>query len=69
MPEAVDPMASVGYLIAAGAATVVGIGGYALLLWRWIREARVRRARLQAPAAPGPAPVGPQPRAEASRLS
>jgi hypothetical protein len=43
-------MGSIGYLIAAGAATVIGLVGYVYLLAQWTREARARNARLKAEA-------------------
>ncbi len=46
MPSA-DPMGSVGYLIAAAAVTLLAIAGYALMLSRWINDARARNARLR----------------------
>jgi hypothetical protein len=48
MPNAAaDPMASIGYLIAAGAAAVIGLVGYAFMLIQWTREARARNDRLK----------------------
>ncbi len=48
MPSAAaDPTASIGYLIAAGAATVIGLVGYVLMLIQWTREARARNASLR----------------------
>jgi hypothetical protein len=40
-------MTSVGYLVAASAATVIGLVGYVYMLVQWTREARVRNARLK----------------------
>jgi hypothetical protein len=48
MPSAAaDPMASIGYLVAASAATVIGLVGYVYMLLQWTREARARNARLK----------------------
>jgi len=47
MPEVSDPMASIGYLIAAGAATVIGLVGYCLMLVQWSHEADARTERLR----------------------
>jgi hypothetical protein len=46
MPEITDPMVSIGYLLAAGAITVLGLGGYTLMLRQWLNEAHARNARL-----------------------
>ncbi len=43
-----DPLASVGYLVAAGAVTAVAVGGYAVALVRWLRSAQARNAQLRA---------------------
>jgi hypothetical protein len=49
MPNAAaDPMASIGYLVAAGTATAIGLIGYVYMLIQWTREARARNARLKA---------------------
>jgi len=48
MPSAsVDSMASVGYLIAAVAATVVGLVGYGISIARRLQEARAERRALE----------------------
>jgi hypothetical protein len=48
MPDAADPMASLGYLVAAVAVTVAGLGGYALSLAQRLRGARARYRELRA---------------------
>jgi len=45
-PPSADPMASVGYLIAAVAVTVAGLVGYGVTLARRIEEARAERRDL-----------------------
>jgi hypothetical protein len=52
MPEAADPMASIGYLVAAGAAALIGLIGYCVMLVQWTREANGRNARLRSEQAP-----------------
>jgi hypothetical protein len=47
MPETADAFASVGYLIAAAAITVVGLAGYSALLAQRLRQARTRSAQLR----------------------
>ncbi len=42
-----DPMASVGYLIAAMTVTVVGLVGYGVMLARRLEEARAERTSLR----------------------
>ena len=47
MPEAGGASASVGYLLAAAAITVVGRVGYAALLAQRLSKARARNAELR----------------------
>jgi hypothetical protein len=48
MPEAADAFASIGYLISAGAITVVGLVGYSAFLAQRLHQARARNAQLRA---------------------
>ena len=48
MPEAGDAFASVGYLIAAAAVTVVVLVGYSVLLAQRLKSARARSRDLRA---------------------
>lgn len=48
MPEAGDPLVSVGYLLAAAAATALGLIGYAVVVARRLARARSRNATLRA---------------------
>ncbi len=43
-----DPYASVGYLVAAGAITVIALGGYTVLLAQRLASARARNKQLRA---------------------
>jgi hypothetical protein len=45
-PGAEDPLASIGYLVAAAAITVVGLVGYAVSLARRLQDARAQRRGL-----------------------
>ncbi|MEA2641242.1 MAG: hypothetical protein QOF51_2636 [Chloroflexota bacterium] len=47
MPELADPMQSVGYLIAAGAITLVTLAGYVAATVRRLAETRARNAELR----------------------
>ena len=46
MPEAVDPMVSVGYLVAAAVAALGGIAVYSISLAQRLAAARARHAEL-----------------------
>jgi CcmD family protein len=46
MPEASDAFASIGYLVAAAAVTIVGLAGYAVFLAQRLRQARARNTLL-----------------------
>lgn len=46
MPEASDPFMSVGYLVAAVLATVVGLTGYGIMLGRRLASARIHNREL-----------------------
>ncbi|MPZ14719.1 MAG: hypothetical protein GEU73_09915 [Chloroflexi bacterium] len=46
-PDASDPFVSVGFLIAAGATTVIGLVGYTVMLVERLASARARREELQ----------------------
>ncbi len=46
-PPSTDPMASVGYLIAAVVTTVIGLTGYGILLAKRLQEAREERRALK----------------------
>ncbi|MBM2813029.1 MAG: hypothetical protein HW416_3788 [Chloroflexi bacterium] len=48
MPETSDPMASVGYLVAAAAITSIGLAGYTLALIRRLSTERRTHADLTA---------------------
>jgi hypothetical protein len=47
MPDANDPLASVGYLIAAAGATLIVLLGYGLLLASRLAAARARNRELR----------------------
>jgi hypothetical protein len=47
LPANTDPMASVGYLVAAAAITIAGLIGYGVVLARRLQEAREERRELQ----------------------
>lgn len=53
MPEAVDPLASVGFLIAAAGVTIAGLGGYAIALARRLASSRARNRQLRSGAQDG----------------
>jgi len=48
MPEAGDLYASVGYLVAAAAITVIALGGYTALLAQRLAGGRARNRQLRA---------------------
>lgn len=53
MPEAGDPLVSVGYLLAAAAVTVIGLAGYGIALAQRLASARERNRGLRAGADAG----------------
>ena len=58
MPEAADPLMSVGYLLAAVGVTLVGLGGYGLTLAQRLASARQRNRELKASIRDEQTPVG-----------
>jgi len=59
MPEAVDPMVSVGYLVAAAAVALGGLAAYSIALMQRLVAARAHRsALLDGRPQPNPLPEG-----------